>query len=211
MTDPSDGFGEQPYPGQSQQGQPQAGQPQAGQPQGGQPQAGYPGAGGPPPGGFGAQAGPPPKKKRTGLFIGLGVLALVVLGVLAAVVVLTVQGRTPLASDDKKIEVAIRDFYDTLDSDGFIAASELACAADRAEIENLTPEQRRQFDTATVSVRIDDVRDIVVTGDDAEATVVGQLTLSVEGEEPDTEDSTEEHLTKEDGTWKICSAPANKH
>ncbi|MEV0684203.1 hypothetical protein AB0I35_10085 [Nocardia sp. NPDC050378] len=209
MSDPSEGFGQQPYPGQPpNQGQSQQGQP--GYPQPGQtpPESAHSAPGQPY---SGAVGGPPPKKKRTGLFIGLGVLALVVIGAVAAGVVLTVQGRTPLSSDDKKIEVAIRDFYDTLDSDGFIAASELACAADRAEIENLTPEQRKQFDTATVSVRIDDVRDIVIDGDNADATVVGQLTLSVEGEEPDTEDSTEEHLTKEDGTWKICSAPANRH
>ncbi|MEU3014696.1 Rv0361 family membrane protein [Nocardia asteroides] len=153
----------------------------------------------------------PPKKKRTGLFIALGLVALVVLGAVVTGVVLTLQGRTPLSSDEKQIEVAIRDFYDTLDSDGFIAAAELACEADRTEIANLTPEQRQQFDVATVSVDIDRVDDIVITGDTAKATVVGKLTLSVAGEEPETEDSTEEHLKKEDGTWKICSAPANKH
>lgn len=154
---------------------------------------------------------PAPKKKRTGLFVALGVVALVIVGVLVTGVVLTLQGRTPLSSDESQIDVAVRDFYDTLDSDGFIAAAQLACQADRTEIDNLTTEQRAQFERATVQVTIDDVKDIVITGDDAKATVVGQLTLSVEGEEPDTESSTEEHLTKEDGTWKICSAPANKH
>ncbi|MGW5921593.1 Rv0361 family membrane protein [Nocardia fluminea] len=154
---------------------------------------------------------PAPKKKRTGLFVALGIVALVVVGVVVTGVVLTLQGRTPLSSDEKQIDVAVRDFYDILDSDGFVAAAQLACQADRTEIDNLTPEQRAQFEKATVQVTIDDVKDIVITGDDAKATVTGQLTLSVEGEEPDTESSTEEHLTKEDGTWKICSAPANKH
>ncbi|WP_446224628.1 Rv0361 family membrane protein [Nocardia sp. IBHARD005] len=164
------------------------------------------------PGGPDVLAPPPaPKKKRTGLFIALGVVALVVIGALVMGVVLTLQGRTPLSSDETQIDVAVRDFYDTLDSEGFIAAAQLACQADRTEIDNLTPEQREQFDKATVQVTIDDVKDIVITGDDAKATVVGKLTLSVEGEQPNTESSTEEHLTKEDGTWKICSAPANKH
>lgn len=151
---------------------------------------------------------PQPKGKRTGLFIALAVVALVVLGAVITGVVLTLQGRTPLASDEKKIEVAIRDFYDTLDDEGFLAAAALACEADRSEIDNLTAEQRQQFDAASVSVVIDRVEDIVITDDTAKATVVGELTLAVEGEEPITEDSTEEHLRKEDGTWKICSAPA---
>ncbi|MFD3594504.1 hypothetical protein ACFWU5_17420 [Nocardia sp. NPDC058640] len=199
MTNPPQGqqppFGEQPpFP----QGTPPQGVP----PQG--PPPGYPdGAQG-----FSDQV---PKKKRTGLFVALGVVALVVIGVLVTGVVLTMQGRTPLSSDEKQIDVAVRDFYDTLDSDGFIAAAQLACQADRTEIDNLTAEQREQFDKATVQVSIDEVKDIVITGDDAKATVVGQLTLSVQGEQPATESSTEEHLAKEDGTWKICSAPANKH
>ncbi|MFC4377650.1 hypothetical protein ACFO5K_26570 [Nocardia halotolerans] len=164
---------------------------------------------GPPPG---AEAFPPqpPKKSRTGLFVALGVLGLMVIGALVAGVVLTVQGHAPWSADDKKIEVAVRDFYDTLNDEGFIAAAQLACRADRDEIDHLTPEQRQQFDIASVTARIDDVRDIVISGDDAEATVTGQLTLSVAGEEPTTEDSTQEHLTKEDGTWKICSAPAHR-
>ncbi|MFD3510624.1 hypothetical protein [Nocardia sp. NPDC058666] len=204
MTNPPQGqqppFGEQPpFP----QGTPPQGVPPQGPPPG-YPQAGYPdGAQG-----FSDQA---PKKKRTGLFVALGVVALVVIGVLVTGVVLTMQGRTPLSSDEKQIDVAVRDFYDTLDSDGFIAAAQLACQADRTEIDNLTTEQREQFDKATVQVSIDEVKDIVITGDDAKATVVGQLTLSVQGEQPATESSTEEHLAKEDGTWKICSAPANKH
>ncbi|MFB7878256.1 hypothetical protein ACFC06_23660 [Nocardia sp. NPDC056064] len=181
----------------------------------GYPHAGFEGGANPVPG---APGNPdvfpppqPPKKKRTGLFVGLGILALVVIGAVITGVVLTLQGRTPLSSDEKKIEVAIRDFYDTLDSEGFIAAAALACTADRTEIDNLSDEQRKQFDAATVQVTIDEVKDIVVTGDTAKATVTGQLTLSVEGEEPNTESSTEEHLAKEDGTWKICSVPATKH
>ncbi|MFC6009452.1 hypothetical protein [Nocardia lasii] len=169
----------------------------------------HPGVGGP---GYPAQGYPPqpPKKKRTGLFVALAVVALVVIGVVVTGVVLTMQGRTPLSTDDQKIEHAIRDFYDTLDSEGFIAAAALACQADRTEIDNLTPEARAEFDRASVQVTIDQVNDIVITGDTAKATVTGSLTLSVEGQEPDTETSTEENLAKEDGTWKICSAPANR-
>ncbi|UGT53758.1 hypothetical protein [Nocardia asteroides] len=195
--------------------QPPFGQEPAGMPSG---PPGYPHAG------FGQQPPPPnypdgpdvlppaqpPKKKRTGLFIALGVVALVVIGAVITGILLTVQGRTPLSSDEKQIEVAVRDFYDTLGDEGFVAAAELACEADRKEIENLTPEQRQQFEAASVSVDIDKVENIVITGDTAKATVVGKLTLSVQGEEPNTEDSTEEHLKKENGTWKICSAPANR-
>ncbi|MFD3707393.1 hypothetical protein ACFWUP_30020 [Nocardia sp. NPDC058658] len=203
MTNPPEGqqppFGQQPPV--PPQGTPPPGVPPHGPPVG-HPPAGYPG---------GAEGIAAPKKKRTGLFVALGVVALVVVGVLIAGVVLTLQGRTPLSSDEKQIDVAVRDFYDTLDADGFIAAAGLACQADRTEIDNLTTEQREQFDKATVQVSIDEVKDIVIDGDDAKAKVTGKLTLSVEGEEPNTESETEEHLTKEDGTWKICSAPANKH
>ncbi|MFE1596992.1 hypothetical protein [Nocardia sp. NPDC058705] len=205
MTNPPEG--QQPPFGQQPPVPPQGAPPQGVPPHG--PPAGYPPAGHP--GGAEGFAPQPPKKKRTGLFVGLGVVALVVVGVLIAGVALTLQGRTPLSSDEKQIDVAVRDFYDTLDADGFIAAAQLACQADRTEIDNLTTEQREQFDKATVQVSIDEVKDIVIDGDDAKAKVTGKLTLSVEGEEPNTESETEEHLTKEDGTWKICSAPANKH
>lgn len=199
---------QQPY-GYPQQGG--AGYPQQGgyPPPGGQgygPQQGYP-----PPGGYQQPGYPPPKKRRTGLIIGLLVLVLVIAGAVAAGVVLTVQGKTPLASDEKKIEVAIHDFYDTLGSDGFAAAAAKTCAADRAEFDTLTDEQKKQFDTAKVEVDIDKIDDIVITGDRATARITGKLTLTLPGETPDTDTGTTEHLRKEDGKWKICSAESGKN
>ncbi|WP_063046704.1 Rv0361 family membrane protein [Nocardia pseudovaccinii] len=203
------------------QGQPQQpyGYPQQGGPgypqQGGYPPPGGPGYGPqqgyPPPGSYQQPGYPPPKKRRTGLIIGLLVLVLVIAGAVAAGVVLTVQGKTPLASDEKKIQAAIHDFYDTLESNGFAAAAGKACAADRAEFDTLTDEQKKEFDTAKIEVSIDKIDDIVVTGDRATARITGKLTLTVPGETPDTDTGTTEHLRKEDGKWKICSAESGKN
>lgn len=227
------GYG-QPYPQQGGQGYPQQGgyPPPGGQgypPPGGQgyppPGAqGYPPPGGqgyapqgapgyPPPGGNppGYQGYPPPKQRKTGLIIGLLVLVLVIAGAVAAGVVLTMQGKTPLASDEKKIEVAIHDFYDTLGSRGFAAAAAKSCAADRAEFDTLTEEQKKEFDTAKIEVSIDKIDDIVVTGDRASARITGKLTLTIPGETPDTDTGTTEHLRKEDGKWKVCSAESGKN
>ncbi|MFE7795977.1 hypothetical protein [Nocardia sp. NPDC057440] len=207
--------GQQPYGSQypeqpGQQGYPQQGPypPQPQQPYGYPPQGG---AGYPPPG-YPPQGYPqPPKKKRTGLFIGLLVLVLIIAGGIAAGVVLTVQGKTPLASDEKKIEVAIHDFYDALGKDGFRAAAAKACASDRAEFDALSEEQKQAFDASKVSVTIDRIENIVITGDRATAHVVGHLTLTLPGEAPDTDDSTNEHLRKEDGKWRVCSAETDKY
>jgi hypothetical protein len=138
-------------------------------------------------------------------------LVLVLAGGIAAGVVLTVQGTTLLASDDKKIEVAIHDFYDTLGKDGFRAAAAEACAADRTEFDSLSEDQKKAFDSAKVSVSIDKIENIVVTGDRATAHIVGQLTLSLPGETPNTDNSTDESLKKEDGKWKVCSAESGKN
>ncbi|MEU7633433.1 hypothetical protein AB0C34_26230 [Nocardia sp. NPDC049220] len=133
-------------------------------------------------------------------------MALVLSGVVIAGAVLTSRGKGPLASDEKKIEVAIRDFYDILGSEGFRAAAERACAADHAEFGAMTEAQKQEFDTATVSVTIDKIEDIVVIGDRATAEITGKLTVVVPGEQPDIDTSTTEHLKKENGTWKVCSA-----
>ncbi|MGY4101266.1 Rv0361 family membrane protein [Nocardia sp. R16R-3T] len=199
---------------------PQGGQTPFGQPQypqgAGQPQQGYgyPQQGGyPPPSGqgYGPQQGYPPPKRRTGLIIALLVLVLVIAGAVAAGVVLMAQGKTPLASDEKKIQVAIHDFYDTLGKSGFAAAAAKACAADRADFDTLTEEQKKEFDSAKVEVDIDKIDDIVIIGDRATAKITGKLTLTVPGETPDTDTGTTEHLRKEDGKWKVCSAESGKN
>ncbi|WP_227998783.1 Rv0361 family membrane protein [Nocardia australiensis] len=203
------------YPpgGQPPYGQPQVpGQPgypqQPGQPYGYPPQGGH----GYPPPGYTSQGNPqPPEKKRTGLIIGLVVLVLVVAGAITAGVVLTVQGRTPLASDEKKIEVAIRDFYDTLSNDGFAAASAVACAADKADFEAMNQEGKSTYDSADISVTINKVDNVVINGDRATAHIDGKFTMSVAGEDAQTDNSTEERLKKEDGTWKVCASVSDEN
>jgi hypothetical protein len=145
------------------------------------------------------------------LIVGLvAIVALVIAGAVIAGVFLTSQGRGPLASDEKRIELAIRDFYETLDTRGFRAAAEQACAHERAAFEAMTESEKSEFDSTSISVTIDRIEDIVVTGDTATAKVTGKLTVEVPGEQPDTESSTTEHLTKEDGKWKVCSAEGTR-
>lgn len=219
QPDPNQGWGPQSgYPPGGygpEQGQPGYGQnPGYQQPGYGQnPGNAQPGYGANPQQGYGQQWGygqqpgyPPPRKKRTGLIITMALLLVVILGGITAGIVLTAQGRTPLASDEKQIEVAIRDFYETLGEDGFAAAAATACSGDRAEFEALSEEQKQEFDQTQVSVVIDEIKDIVITGDRATATITGRMTLTLPGEDPDTDTDTEEHVKKEDGTWKVCSA-----
>ncbi|WP_039796315.1 Rv0361 family membrane protein [Nocardia araoensis] len=182
-----------------------------------QPPSGYPPPGPgqppPPPGpGYPPPAYPPwgyppqPQKSHTGLIAGLVVIVvLMIAGALIAGIFLTTQGKGPLASDEKRIELAIRDFYETLDRRGFRAAAEQACARERAAFDAMTESEKKEFDSTSVSVTIDRIEDIVVTGDTATAKVTGKLTVAVPGEQPDTETSTTEHLRKEDGKWKVCS------
>ncbi|MGK8509244.1 hypothetical protein ACRS5S_14740 [Nocardia asiatica] len=176
-----------------------------------------PGPGNPPPGypppGYPPTNYPPqpPKQSHTGLIVGLVVIvALVIAGAVIAGVFLTSQGRGPLASDEKRIELAIRDFYETLDTRGFRAAAEQACASERAAFEAMTESEKNEFDTTSVSVTINRIEDILVAGDTATAKVTGTLTVAVPGEQPDTETSTTEHLKKEDGKWKVCSAEGTR-
>lgn len=172
------------------------------------PPAGYPQAGYPPP----PPGQQPSRKSKIGLIVGLIAVVLLALGgVVVLGAVLTAQGKGPLASDGKRIENAIHDFYDTLDNKGFQAAAAKACAADRAEFEALPEEQRQEFESATVAVNIDKIENIVITGDTATAHIIGKLTLEVPGQAPDTDTSTTEHLKKEDGKWKVCSAVTGKN
>jgi type II secretory pathway pseudopilin PulG len=145
------------------------------------------------------------------LIVGLVVIVvLVITGAVIAGVLLTSQGKGPLASNEKRVELAIRDFYETLDSRGFRAAAELACTHERAAFETMTESEKMEIDSTSVSVSIDRIEDIVVSGDTATAKVTGKLTVAVPGEQPDTETSTTEHLKKEDGKWKVCSAEGTR-
>ncbi|WP_405166994.1 hypothetical protein OG203_18975 [Nocardia sp. NBC_01499] len=169
----------------------------------------------PPPTGY-QQAPPsghqPSRKSKIGLIVALVVVLLLALGgVVVLGAVLTTQGKGPLASDGKRIEVAIHDFYDTLQAKGFRAAAGKACAADQAEFDALPEEQKQEFESATVAVNIDKIENIVINGEAATAHIVGKLTLEVPGQAPDTDTSTTEHLKKEDGKWKVCSAGSGKN
>lgn len=162
-----------------------------------------------PPGGFPPPGMPPrPRKNRTGLVVGLVAAGLVAVVGIATVVVLTLQGRTPIASDEQRIEAAIRDFYDTLSNDGMAAAAAMACKADRDEFDDMSASEKAEVDRADFSVTIEAVENIVVTGDRATAHVTGQMTFSLPGKDEtstDADDSSEETLKKEDGEWKVCS------
>ena len=134
--------------------------------------------------------------------MGLVVAVLVVLGVVAAVVALTVQGKTPLSSDEQQIEAALRDFYGTMTDDGFAAATQQACRADRDAYEAMPEAQRTQTEKLGFGVDIESVDGVVVTGDRATAQISG--TFTIPGGTSD--DSSDETLAKEDGEWRVCSS-----
>ncbi|WP_459549500.1 Rv0361 family membrane protein [Nocardia sp. X0981] len=174
--------------------------PSAGPPNGPQP------PGGPQPG----QPEPPPRprKKRTGLIIGAILAVVVVAAGITAAVVLTLQGRTPLSSDERQVEAALRDFYGTLTDDGFRAATRLACRADRDEFAAMSEPEQMEAEKLQFSVVIESVDDIVVTGDRAKARITGTFDFSTPGGDAGEgmEDSSEESLVKEDGEWRVCSS-----
>ncbi len=204
-------YGQQPPYGGQPGYPPQPGMPLQGfPPQPGMPPQGFPPQPGmSPPGGFPPPGMPPqPRKNRTGLIIGLVAAGLVAVVGIATVVVLTVQGRTPIASDEQRIEAAIRDFYDTLSNDGMAAAAAMACKADRDEFDDMSASEKVEIGRADFSVTIESVENIVITGDRATAHVTGQMTFSLPGKDEtstDSDDSSEETLKKEDGEWKVCS------
>ncbi|WP_280264865.1 nuclear transport factor 2 family protein [Nocardia wallacei] len=168
------------------------------------PPDGYPAADGP------AQQpyiAPPPRKRHTAVIVSLVLVVMAVAGTGAATaVVLTSQGIGPLASDEKKIEVAIRDFYRTLDADGAEAAMAKSCRQDRAEYAALPDDERAAIGSTTFSAHIDTIDDITVTGDRATAQVRGTLDVSMSGDQLDAAETTTEQLRKEDGEWKVCTA-----
>lgn len=150
----------------------------------------------------------PPRKRRTGLIVGAVAAVVVVVAAIAAVAVLTVQGRTPLSSDDQQIESSLREFYGTLSDDGFAAATRLACKADRDEFDAMSDAEKSEAEKLGFTVAIDSVDNIVVTGDRAKAEIKGKFSLSAPGggEDEEMDDSSEENLVKEDGEWRVCSS-----
>ncbi|NUS91444.1 MAG: hypothetical protein HOQ36_03375 [Nocardia sp.] len=149
----------------------------------------------------------PPRKRRTGLIIGVVVAVVLVVAAVAAGVVLTVQGRTPLSSDEQQVEASLREFYSTLSDDGFAAATQLACKADRDEFDAMSDSEKAEAEKLGFKVAIDSVDNIAVTGDRAKAEIKGKFSLSAPGgEDEQMDDSSEENLVKEDGEWRVCSS-----
>ncbi|MET8799293.1 hypothetical protein ABZV91_23155 [Nocardia sp. NPDC004568] len=140
--------------------------------------------------------------------MGAVVGALVVVAAVAATVVLTMQGRTPLSSDEQQVEAALREFYGTLSDDDFAAATQLACKADRDEFDAMAEAEKSEAEKLGFTVDIDSVDNIVVTDDRAKAEIKGKFGLSAPGggEDEQMDDSSEESLVKEDGEWRVCSS-----
>ncbi|MGV9667550.1 Rv0361 family membrane protein [Nocardia niigatensis] len=143
-------------------------------------------------------------QRRTPLTIGLGVAAVVLVGGGIATAV-TLNGKDSGTSDDKRVETAVRDFYDTLGTGGASQAVGKTCAGDRAQYDALPEANKKAMDQGKIAMKVDSVQGIVITGDHATATTFGILTLPGA---PDSKRSTNEHLRKEDGVWKVCSTDA---
>ncbi|WP_024802471.1 hypothetical protein [Nocardia sp. BMG51109] len=174
------GTSPQPYPGASQQPYP------------GTAQQPYPGA--------------PPPRRRIGRIVLPLVLVLAALGGSVATAALLI-GRGAAASDEQKVELAVRDFYDTIAADGVDAAMAKSCHADRAEYAALPGDQRSMIADETMPVRIDAIDHILIDGDRATATVHGTMAEeSTLAPGLGVIDSAPEFLRKEDGDWKVCAA-----
>ncbi|WP_067702140.1 Rv0361 family membrane protein [Nocardia jejuensis] len=141
--------------------------------------------------------------RRTGLLVGLSVLAVAVIGGGTALAVTMTGKDTP--TDTQRIESSIRDFYSTLAAQGPSIAFTQACAADRAQFDALPAAQRTASDQGKVTMDVASIDQIIVTGDRATATTIGTLKLPGAQDKPTT---TAEHLRDEDGTWKVCSSDA---
>ncbi|MFE5289257.1 hypothetical protein ACFRAQ_30180 [Nocardia sp. NPDC056611] len=144
------------------------------------------------------------RHKRTPLTIGIGIAAAVLVGGGIATA-MTLNGKDSAPSDAKRIETTLRDFYATLSTGGASQAVGQTCAGDRAQYQGLPEAQRKAMDQGKVSMKVDSVEGVTVTGDRATAVTLG--TLSLPGA-ADSKRSTNEHLRKEDGVWKVCSTDA---
>lgn len=143
----------------------------------------------------------PPPQRRTGLIVGIVVLVLVLAGAVGAALLL----RDEPSSDTQRIDAAIRDFYDGLNTDGPAKAVTGACAQDVADFEALPADQRASLDRNRFTVRIESIEGITVTGDRATATVRGSL-APASSPQSEQASNTQQHLRNEGGVWRVCSA-----
>ncbi|MVU78662.1 hypothetical protein GPX89_15585 [Nocardia sp. ET3-3] len=144
------------------------------------------------------------RNRRTPLTIGLGAVAVVLVGGGIATAV-TLNGKDSGASDDKRVETALRDFYDAMSTGGASAAVGKTCASDRAQYDALPDAAKKGSDQGKISMKIDEIQGINITGDRATATTLGTITIPGVS---DSKRSIPEHLRKEDGVWKVCSTDA---
>ncbi|MGW4354303.1 Rv0361 family membrane protein [Nocardia sp. NPDC004582] len=141
------------------------------------------------------------RHRRTPLTIGIGIAAAVLVGGGIATAV-TLNGKDSAPSDAQRIETTLRDFYDTLSTGGASQAVGKTCAGDRAQYDALPEAQKKAMDQGKVSMKVDAVQGITITGERATAVTLGTLTMPGAAE---SKRSTNEHLRKEDGGWKVCS------
>lgn len=140
------------------------------------------------------------RHRRTPLTIGIGIAAVVLVGGGIATA-MTLNGKDSGSGDDKRIETTLRDFYGTL-ANGASQAVGKTCAGDRAQYDALPEAQKKAMDQGKVSMKVDAVQGITITGERATAVTLGTLTMPGAA---DSKRSTNEHLRKEDGVWKVCS------
>lgn len=117
----------------------------------------------------------------------------------------TLGGKDSGPSENQRVETALRDFYDALGSGGAAEAVDLTCAGDRAQYAALPESAKKQTDQNKVTMKVDSIGGITISGDRATATTLGTFTMP--GSAP-SKRSTSEHLRKEDGVWKVCSTDA---
>lgn len=140
-----------------------------------------------------------------------GAVALVVV-IAGGVVLMTSKGIGPFASEENKVEVAIRDYYGTLNSRGVRAAEATACRSDHDYYDRQTEAIQEYLGKGRYRIRIDTVDNIVITGDQANARITGTLEIEVDNKVSNIGDgkSSTPHLVKEDGDWKHCVSLADK-
>ncbi|MBF6454710.1 hypothetical protein [Nocardia cyriacigeorgica] len=146
-------------------------------------------------------------RRRAGLqlLVGAAVLVLVLVGIGIALIT---AGVGPFASDEKKIEEAIRDYIEALNSEGPRGAVATTCQADREQYDRQPVAEREKLDKARYRMRVDAVVVTDITGDQASARVSGQFEVENDGQvtKLGNGSTTRLYFAKEDGRWKYCAS-----
>jgi hypothetical protein len=160
----------------------------------------------PGPPGYGFTPAPPPKKRRTALWISAVVGVLVVAGAAVGIVVATSHSGSTGKSDEDQIRAAISSFADTLTTQGMEAATEASCSDIRQQWDQMPDEKKSALRQAKYNATVVKITDIKVTGDTATANVDMTATATLNGVTKKVPSSGEANkLKKENGTWKMCS------